>query len=259
MPMASAAMEMRPPSSTFKLSTKPSFSLPQELLRRQAAVFENHFAGGAGAHAQLVLFLSGAESRRPLLHDEGRNAVLRGGAIGHRHGDAHVGVMRVGGESLGAVRATHSPPSHHGLGARAGGVRPGFRLGQRPAAEPFARRQLRNVLPPLLVAAHLVNVVRAERSVRGHDDAHRAIHARELFNDDGVLDVAQPGAAQFLGKNGAHVAELAQFADHFERERLRLVPFHDVRQDFAFGELPNGFAKLESAPGVYSNSTDSAP
>ena len=57
-----------------------------------------------------------------------------------------------------------------------------------------------------------INVVGAERSVRGDDDADRAIHARKLFDDDGVLDVAEPRAAQFFGKDGAHVAELAELA-----------------------------------------------
>ena len=77
--------------------------LPSSCVRRQAAVLEDHFAGGAGAQAQLVLLLAGAEAGRALVHDEGRDAVLRGGAIGDRHGHADVGVVRVGGEGLGAV------------------------------------------------------------------------------------------------------------------------------------------------------------
>ena len=73
----------------------------QSALAGKPAVLENHFAGGAGAQAQLVFLLAGAETGRVLLEDERRNAVLRGGAIGHRHGDADVGVVGVGGERLG--------------------------------------------------------------------------------------------------------------------------------------------------------------
>ena len=81
--------------------------------------------------------------------------------------------------------------------------------------------------------------------MRGHDDAHRAIHARQFLDDDGVLDVAQPGAAELFGKDGAHVAELAQLADHFEREDLVFIPLHDVRRNFGLGEFPHGFAQLD--------------
>ena len=123
--------------------------------------------------------------------------------------------------------------------------RAGFGLGQRPAADPFAGRQLGDVAAALLVAAHLVNVIGAERGVRGDDDAHRAIHAREFFDDDGVLDVAQARAAQFFGEDRAQVAELAQLFDHLQREDLRLVPLHHVGRDLRFGEFADGFAKLD--------------
>ena len=76
------------------------------------------------------------------------------------------------------------------------------------------------------------------------DDPHRAIHARQLLDDDGVLDVAEPRAAEFLGEDRAHVAELAELADDFEREGLRLVPLHDVGRDLGLGELPNSLAQL---------------
>ncbi len=75
----------------------------QQLGSGKAAVFEDHFAGGAGAQAELVFLLAGAEPGRALFDDEGGDAMLRGGAVGDRHGDADVGVVRVGGESLGAV------------------------------------------------------------------------------------------------------------------------------------------------------------
>ena len=242
--MESAAMEMRPPSSTLRLSTKPSSSAPEQLRFRQPAVLEDHLAGGAGAQSQLVFLLPQAEAGRVLFDDEGRDAVLRGGAVGHRHGHADIREMGVGGEGLGAVEHPAAILSH-GRGAGAGGVRTGLRLGERPAADPFPGSQLRNIAAALLLAAHLVNVVGAQRIVRGHDDAHRAIHAREFLDDDGVLDVAQAGAAQLLGKNRPHVAQPAQLADHFEREDLPLIPLRDVRRDFRFREFPDGLAELD--------------
>ncbi len=51
--------------------------LAQQLGGGQAAVFEDHFAGGAGAHAELVFLLAGAEAGRALFDNEGGDAVLR--------------------------------------------------------------------------------------------------------------------------------------------------------------------------------------
>ncbi len=51
----------------------------------------------------LFSFLPAAEPGRAFLDDEGRDAVLRGGAVGDRHGHADIGVVGVGGEGLGAV------------------------------------------------------------------------------------------------------------------------------------------------------------
>ena len=75
----------------------------QQILRRHTAIAEHHFGGVAGAHAQLVFFLSRTESRRSLLDEERGDAVRILGAIGDRHGHADVGVVPVGGEGLGAV------------------------------------------------------------------------------------------------------------------------------------------------------------
>mgnify|MGYP003693618555 CR=1 FL=1 len=101
MPMASAAMEMRPPSSTFRLCDEALVQFADEAARCRGGSFEDDFAGGAGAQAELVFLLAAAESGRVLFDGEGRDAVLRGGAIGDRHGHAEVGVVSVGGERLG--------------------------------------------------------------------------------------------------------------------------------------------------------------
>ena len=143
---------------------------------------------------ELVFLLAGAKTGRVFLENEGGDAVLRGGAVGHRHADANIGVVRVGGERLRAVEHPAIAVANRG-GARAGRVRSGFGLGERPAADPFARRQFRQIFLLLLFRAGLVNVIGAERSVGGDDDADRAIHARKFFDDDGVFDVAQARAA----------------------------------------------------------------
>src|SRR5664279_3949711 len=62
------------------------------------------------------------------------------------------------------------------------------------------------------------DVIRAQRSVRRHNDAHRTIHPRQLFDGGDVLDVAHAGAAVLGGKDGAHQPQLAQLLDGLQRE-----------------------------------------
>src|ERR1035437_5808297 len=220
-----------------------------ELFGRETAVFEDDLAGGAGAQAELVLLLAAAEAGVAFFDGEGGDAVLRGGAIGDRHGHAEIGEVGVGGERLRPVEHPHAA-FEFGVGAGAGGVAAGLGLGEGPAAQPFAGGQFGKIALPLFLVAHFINVVSTERRMGGDDDADRSIDAREFFNNDGVFDVSQPAAAEFFREDGAHVAEPAEFADDFEREGLRLVPLGDERRNLGFGEFPNRFAQLDLFRGV---------
>ncbi len=97
-------------------------------------------------------------------------------------------------------------------------------------------------LARLFFIAGEINVIGAERSVRGHDEADGRIDAREFFDDDGVIDVAESGAAELFGKDGAQKTEPAGVFDGFEREDLLFVPFEDVRRDFGLGKFAHSFA-----------------
>ena len=77
--------------------------------------------------------------------------------------------------------------------------------------------------------------------MRRDNDAHRAIHPRQLFDGDHVFDVAHAGAGIFGGENCSQQSELAQFLDRSQRKLASLVPLHDVGQDFALGEIADGF------------------
>ena len=122
--------------------------------------------------------------------------------IGDGHGDANIRVVAVGGERL---RAVDHPAAvgFRGVGARAARVGARFGLGERPAAELFALRQRDDIFLSLLFGAKLENVIRAQRIVRGNDDADRAIDAGKLLDDDGVFEIAHARAAIFLGENNA--------------------------------------------------------
>ena len=87
-------------------------------------------------------------------------------------------------------------------------------------------------------------MIGAERIVRGHDDADRAIHARKLLDDDGVFEIAHSRAAVLLGENHAEQAHFGQLGNDFRGKLGGFVPLHHVRSDFGLGEFADGAPKL---------------
>ena len=214
-----------------------------EILGGHAAVGENEFAGVAGAQAELVFLLAGTKAGGSLLHDESRDAAILFGGVGGGDHHADIGIVAVGDEGL---RAVDDPTAVFldGSGARASCVRAGFGFGERPAAQLLALRERRDVLLLLLFVAELVDVVGAQRIVRGDDDANGAVHARELFDDDGVLDVAHSRAAIFFREDDAEKTHFAELGNEFGGKLRGFVPLHDVRQDFGLGERADGAPEL---------------
>jgi len=191
---------------------EPFALFAEQIFRRHVAIAENHFAGVARAQAQLVFFFAGLESVGSLLDDERGNPVAFFRGVRHRHADANVGVVPVGGESF---RTVDDPAAVflHGRSAGTTCIGAGLRFGERPAAEFLALCQRRDVFFLLLVAAKFIDVIRAQRIVCRDDDADRTIHAREFFDDDGVFGVAHARAAVFFRKNHAQESHLRQLGN----------------------------------------------
>src|ERR1044071_4873845 len=132
MPTASAAIEIRPPSSTCIAFTK-------HLILRHEAIFKNHARRLRRTQPELVLFLRGRETLHALFEDESRDAFAALRAIGHRHRHASVSMDRVRDE---VFRTVDDPATvgTHGSRLRSGCVGAGARLSQSPRAEMFAGR-----------------------------------------------------------------------------------------------------------------------
>jgi len=79
-----------------------------------------------------------------------------------------------------------------------------------------------------------------------NNNAHRAIHPRKLFDDDAVLDCnLSPGAADiFWKKSRPGIPTVPSFLMTSSGKDLRLVPLHDMRQDFRMRKFADGAAKL---------------
>ena len=164
--------------------------------------------------------------------------------IGDGEHDDHIGIVPVGAKRLGAIQHPAIPFAHSGH-ARAACVRSRRWLGQSPRADKLSCRQLADIFLLLRFVAGEKNMIRAERSVRGHDDAHRSVDAREFLDRRDVLDIAHARAAILRRKDRAQQSELAQFLDRGQRKIARLVPLHDVRLDLALGKFTNALLQLQ--------------
>ena len=67
---------------------------------------------------------------------------------------------------------------------------------QHPIHSPVASFGM--YLAPLLIVTGCENVIRAERVMSRDDQTYGWIDAREFFNDDGVIDVAEARASEFF-------------------------------------------------------------
>ena len=81
------------------------------------------------------------------------------------------------------------------------------------------------------------NVARAQRVVRAHEQRHRRVHARDLFEDDRRAQRVVAGAAVLFRHHDAEQPLLGELRDQLRRKARVLVALGGARRDLAFGEL----------------------
>ena len=81
--------------------------------------------------------------------------------------------------------------------------------------------------------------------MRRHDNAHRAVHARQFLDHDGIVDVSEARPAVFFGEDHAHQTHGRQLRHQFFRELRVLVPAPDVGRNFRFRKFTDILAKLD--------------
>ena len=158
-------------------------------------------------------------------HEAADLAVMR---VGLRPDDEHVGDRRIGDPHLGAAEDV---AALHLLGARAhaAGVGAGIGLGQAEAADPFAGRQLGQILLPLLLGAVSEDRVHHEARLDRHRRAIAAVDPLDRARDEAVADVAEAGAAIFVRDRCAEQSELAHLAHDLAVEPLFEIGRRDPR------------------------------
>jgi hypothetical protein len=94
------------------LQALPFFA--EQVLGRDAAALEDDLRGVARVLAGLLLEPRDRVARRRRRHDEGADAALAGGLVGHRHHDRDVAVLAAGDELLDAVEDVGVAVAHRG-------------------------------------------------------------------------------------------------------------------------------------------------
>ena len=208
----------------------------QQVLLGDDAVLKDQVAGGGAADAHLLLVLAGGEAGEALFHNEGGDAVVALGLVGH--GKDHEGVshVAVGDEALGAVEDVVVALQHrHGL--LAGGIGTGVGLGQAEGADLLAGEQVRQVLALLLLGAVLKDRGAAQGGMCGNDDSSGAADLGQLLHAHGVGQNVAAGAAVLLGEVNTHHPQLGHLLDGLHGEPLFFVDLLGQGLHFVLGEF----------------------
>ena len=196
--------------------------LAQTVLDRHAHVGEGERAGVRTMLAELVLdrddLVAGGVGR----HDKGGDAALAGVRVGHREKDDDIAVLARGDELLRAVDDVVIA-----IAARAGlerrGVRSGLRFGQGEAADPLARRHLRQEALFLRLGAKAQDRRAADRAVDREDCRAGPVARRHFLKRQRIGHRAQIRAAIALGHQHPQKAQLAHLAQFRTREGVVTV------------------------------------
>ena len=186
----------------------PLADLAQQVLHRHLAIGQDQRAGGRSADAELVLLRAHREAGRVAL-DEERGELL---AVDLGEDREHVGEAAVGDPHLFAVqdvvlavgRKHRARAAVHGVGSRR-------RFRERIGADPFAGRQLGQILLLLRLGAVPDDGQRADADVRAerHGEAGKLAHR---FGDDGGRHLVHFQAAVGLGNVHRHQSQFAGLA-----------------------------------------------
>ena len=183
----SAAMPMRPASSTCMVLTNPCPRSPSTLSAGTRQSSNSTSLVSLARMPSLSSFLPGVEAGGSAFDDEGGDALAARRAVGHRHDHDDVADAAVGRERL---RAVQDPPVAvaHRRGPHARGIAARGGLGQRPRANALAPGERHQEAPLLRLGAEHEDVRRTEAVVRGDRERHRRIDARELLDADAVVE-----------------------------------------------------------------------
>src|SRR5271168_362547 len=154
--------------------------------------------------------------------------------------DGGVGGTAVGDPGFGAVEDVFVAVKD-GFGLEGGGVGAGLRFGEGVAADFFAARVGLEEFLFLFRRAVAMDGIAIEGILDRENYAGGGAATGDFFDDDGVGDVIEAGAAFGFGESDAGEAEFGGFLERGAGEVTGFIEFFGERTDFRFGEVANGF------------------
>jgi hypothetical protein len=211
----------------------PLADLAEHVLRRDEAILEDQLAGARRADPELVLLLAEGEARKPLLDEEGGDALVTLGRVDRREDDEEGALGGVGDPQLAAVEdpapllALGPRPERERVGA-------GALLAERVGADPGAAH-LRQEAGLLLLVRPAQQGVEHERVL--HVDEHRdaRIDGRQRLDRQDRVEERAARAAVAVRDLDAHQAQLEEARQDRRIEGPLLVHVGDVAGDAVAG------------------------
>ena len=207
-----------------------------------AAVVERQLAGRGPGDSHLRLEPRDREARRVTLDEEGRDAGVAGVWVGLREDGVEARDASVGDEALAAVEDVLVAVTDGGRPHR-GGVRAGFRLGQRVRGQPLTAREPRQVGLLLRLRAGELEPERAQL-LHGEQETARRADLRDLLDRDEGEQRAGARASPLLVEEQPEELVLAKDLDHVPRKLVRLVDRGRTRSDALARERAHELADL---------------
>ena len=213
-----------------------SLDVGQQIVLGHEHIVHDDLAGDRGPERELAFDLGRGEPLHAFLQEETADLTV----VVFRPHHEDVGDRRVGDPHLGAGQ----------LIAAVGLARAGFHaarvgamvgLGEADADDPFAFRQLGQVLLPLLLGAVGVDGVHAQARLDAQTRAIGRIHALELAGDEAVGHVVDSGAAVALERR-AQESQRPHLGHDLTVEALVAMGLQDARHQLVLGVGPRAVA-----------------
>src|SRR5579863_445397 len=213
----------------------------QHVVFGHAAVFQDQFASGRGADAQLVFFLAHRESGESFFDQEGGDAFVSGAGIDGGEQNEQSCFFAVRDPQLAAVQHVVAAFEFGtGLQRERVGAGTGFAQGVGPDD---LGCHLRQVALLLLIAAPTQQRVVDQRVLHVDDHARRGVHPRQLFDRKNGLKKLCAAPAVLLGNLNPHQPQLEKLVDEIFVEDSLLVHLFDQRTDLLVSKLVNVVAE----------------
>lgn len=219
----------------------PFAGLAEDVLRRDAAVIEQHFAGGGAADTEFVFLAADGEAGGVAFNQKTGDAAVAGVGVDGGEDEEEAGFGGVGDPEF-ATGEEEIVAIGDGAGGEGEGVRAGVGFAERVGADGIGGERCQELLV-LFAGTVIANGVDDERVLDVDQDGDARIDGGDLFDGEDGLKESPALAAELFGHFDAGEAELEKL---FEKRRIDggfVVHIAGAGRDLFLGKAANGGLK----------------